>query len=892
MNTRSHTPESILTALNSQTPSGSDGQDAAQVDFYNPHNQLNDNLTIDSIAAEIRTLREKGYDLSFHNMLIRDLRPPKDTKLNPLHPNEAEIQTLRYLRGMLIVAENSDAKIKAILIEKIIKSYEGYQYNIAIARANPTTYIASSAKCTRDLSIQFAKILRSELHVNAKQAVTQVTMARDIGILLEDHPDVCTITQAGNQVTVEQSSKVKVPEIFYKTELNPLRPWFGEASVSAGFNAKEKNTWLYHFFNTDTNIRALSTKGVAAPPSARWMPIPANLQQIDTYVGHVLPLSTNFTLATTSHFFRLGTPTAFSIRDKKEQARLAPVILNSFLTPERIAHAETAFRDLYKEVLGTSEVIEPFYVHYQHLVSPLPFERYLDHEDHNTNFSDAAKEAMYQLGKARKNTQTHVQYSHGNTPINSLSESYLGLDAFSIARNDEEGNAIRQNIVNNTFNMFDTIVENLKIKSHATLGFQFKEARLNKTQFSEDYINSVIAMGLKKIDSPQLREELITRLRAAFYLQQAIDKTGPFKNLNRRQRNTMMAALQVLAMGSQGLIVAGCKSARDRTLIFAATLKTMQQNPDAMNNWKLVEKGIIRSIREGHHIRSLSFHVATMKVSDVSKKYWKLLKSNLQAGLRAINPFTKVPKLTEDEKKEIEFTNQPAKILNNSQPTKAKKYMLDMSNSGIEEASMSNPLYQATPIQMNPLFDPRLEGSYITLIKTTDDKFKERVGNKSNPFTRALRTIGAYIARGYEAIDKFLHATFGAATGVKRQALFAELKSIDPNNTGKLINKEAMATFNKKFSALCSYLSDSEIKKVNEKISAINEETARRTPDAVSSVGSTTFIHQHGIAIGSPTATPELVSQAQEVTKSDVSVVNETNKVTPLPANDDRKFRR
>src|SRR6185312_1225148 len=111
-----------------------------------------------------------------------------------------------------------------------------------------------------------------------------------------------------------------------------------------------------------------------------------------------------------------------------------------------------------------------------------------------------------------------------------------------------------------------------------------------------------------------LIKELVRRESACKNLQDLLDNKEPYKSLDRYQHNIMMAALEHLAMGSQSLTMAGCKSARDRTGVVLCAIKTMQENPNAMTNWDMLDQGIVKSLQQGHAFRSMIFHSAIVKV--------------------------------------------------------------------------------------------------------------------------------------------------------------------------------------------------------------------------------------------------------------------------------------
>jgi hypothetical protein len=85
----------------------------------------------------------------------------------------------------------------------------------------------------------------------------------------------------------------------------------------------------------------------------------------------------------------------------------------------------------------------------------------------------------------------------------------------------------------------------------------------------------------------------------------------------------------------------GCKSARDRTAVEAAAIEAMQKDPHAMHNWDELEKGILKTLHEGHHFRSMWSSMAAAKVSDVHGYFAQRLAPQVQESINAVKIFAK-----------------------------------------------------------------------------------------------------------------------------------------------------------------------------------------------------------------------------------------------------------
>ncbi|EKD70146.1 MAG: hypothetical protein ACD_46C00619G0001 [uncultured bacterium] len=66
-----------------------------------------------------------------------------------------------------------------------------------------------------------------------------------------------------------------------------------------------------------------------------------------------------------------------------------------------------------------------------------------------------------------------------------------------------------------------------------------------------------------------------------------------------------------------------------------------------MGDWQKLNDGIVRSLQQGHHIRSMGYHIASMKLSDVHSNWTSQLKE-IASRAKLLNPFTK--KLSYEEK--------------------------------------------------------------------------------------------------------------------------------------------------------------------------------------------------------------------------------------------------
>jgi hypothetical protein len=561
---------------------------------------LDENLVF--ISEKIYKLREQNFDAYYTDkdgtrVLIKYNKGEK--KLDPIQIYEAEVQALRYLQGMLLIAKNINLSLydKKEFLKEIVEIYNKYQ--------DKNEKNTSAADSTFWLSDQFARSIKKYTGVkNTNIARKQLTMARDLGILLETHPAICTISEDDNKVTIEKSTPYKIRKNYYDNYFGNRKTlndsyWFKNAKKLAGFDVDNKTTWLENFFIK--NIENLKTLGVTAPPSARWLPLPANNQTIEISVAEKEKGSKELVFTTTD-FMRNGIVIPYDFRKipgynnpHKEQKKIAANIIKDLLETE-LQKKINEYEIFYAGIIP----LPPFYVNYQTLLSPLIGEVKFGHIDNNARFIKLVKEVINEINKNDNyNNGVEVILRHTNSAVNrnaKYSNDYK-IDKITRVEKIQEFKKIAKNIKN---------TPNIKI-------------------------------------SKELQKELELRGKACFYLQDLIEKKYPYNRHDTYQRNIMQAALEHLCMGKQSLTIAGCKSARDRTAVFACAVKTMLEDEKAMCDWKTHDDGIVKSLKQGHHFRSMIYHSAIVKVALVHKNFMERLDHLTQKSIKTLLTFSKKP---------------------------------------------------------------------------------------------------------------------------------------------------------------------------------------------------------------------------------------------------------
>lgn len=672
-----------------------------------------------SIHDKIKAYTEQDFDFIYkpitkeaseEKILIKDVRLMNDDELNPLHAHEVKIQALRYLRGMLLIINNSpnpntqqdnspNPNTQQAMLTDVIHQFNTYQDKVADKPAN------EAATFTRDLTEEFAKILQTHLEIKPPQSFASVTMARDLGTLLEAHSTIMTLSMNDNKgITIEKARLVKISKDYYDSqiydkdnknlELHRANAWFTSATAKAGLTSTDDN-WLATFFNK--NREALVKQGVPTPSSARWLPLPAANQVINTIV---LTKDQNNQLSfQQSNFVRMGITTAFEVKDPRKQEDLAVQQMVEIIK----ANLDAAIQN-YKTVYdkGKDEPIQ-FYVNYQTLLTPHYLENLLPYKDNNTKFVEMAKRAIKKVENYHPNTQgIQVKFTHTNSGVNKRA-NWISAKSYS------EDRASRLAKIGSTILLIDTYLpSNLRIVPRTELD-ENKSIPIATTKnlLSLNAANG-IADHIKALENnrdlklnPRLQVELISRLRASYYLTLALENKAPFDQVKQKyQRQIMIAALEHLTLGQQGLTLGGCKSARDRTSVFASAIKTMLENPEAMHDFNQLNRGIIRSLLQGHHFRAMIHHTAVVKIAAVHKYFFKQFSQSLQDSITAQKIFSKKTKEIPKDREHLKKNNSP----DVTDPSPKKVPSLEKVKKATREPSLS-PLpkteAEATPPNAN-----------------------------------------------------------------------------------------------------------------------------------------------------------------------------------------------
>lgn len=577
---------------------------------------------------------------------------------NPINPYESEIQALQYLQGMLLIQKYlplpPETKADVAFQNAVNEAVEQFRKNLIAGK------VVTDA--TLILAEKFAEIISKSMNVDMKNARKQVTMARDMALLLEKHPHVCTITeeqgpQSGERkLTAELARNGKVSPEYYDKNFKP--PWLKYAKKYAGFKT-EGATWLDKMFTDEAFMQQLKENGVPAPPSARWLPLPANYQKMQTYSATATPQH-ELTSEMTSDFIRLGTVCSFNLKNKELQEKLAFEQLKEVIRNE----LKNKINQFKKDYAGLIDDKPDFFVDYVNILSPIIAEEKLyglGHTDNNAYFVVMAKKAMAEIqSEFSRDPAYHdvnLVVQHTNSAVNKWADSHK----VKVRQFPEEKKTI-ENKIGSVIKLIDKIIAKeglsgiqagIDAAERTKLQEDFKLLKdvLNGTNatYSTDMQNRIekLADNIEKgkilvdIDiSDEARKDIATRIRAAFYLKQLMNK-NLYQDIDKYQRNILKASFELLVQGKQSLKLLGCKSARDRTAVVMGAVKTMLSDKESMRDWSKLNSGILKSLRGGHHYRAVCWHVAIVKVSDVKKSLAKQLPKITQRITETAKAFIK-----------------------------------------------------------------------------------------------------------------------------------------------------------------------------------------------------------------------------------------------------------
>lgn len=562
--------------------------------------------------------------------------------LFPFDPNESHIQALRYVEATLKVygdVNNYQHDTTSAEIAKKITAETYNAFEIYLLR-NQTGHKLRRAENTLWLAEELAKTLKTHLQLDMTAARKAVTKARDVVALLKPAQNTITVTEWTSStttesqstpkqhpmVTIEETQRYRVSKKYYD-EFVEMKPWRRQLTKST--DGLLLDSFLTHHRDQ------LITLGSPTTPSARWLPLPANIKYEQINVGRQTA-EEQFEPVHQSKFIRTGILTAYDVKDPAEQFRLAVKQLEEIFL-NTITSAVEDYEKQYKDLIGNQQF--EFYFDYKTLLSPYNIERHLGHKDNNGRFVKMAKDAMEVVQDRFKSgaysqlikikIKANVVFTQTNAAINKAADAKSGyvmirpLLQSSAVDNDTRHQKIDAVIHHMTALKSKTSAPTLQKKLDELIAIFTKQSTLKFHHEKIDVLNSVVA-ALKAGSfqlSQSIQNELAVRIEAAFHLQRLLQNNAPYHSFSLYQRNLMMVSLEHLIMGSQGLELVGCKSARDRTAVFAGAVKTMLENPATMQNWKLLDAGIIKSLQQGHHYRAMFDHVGIVKAEEVGSHF-------------------------------------------------------------------------------------------------------------------------------------------------------------------------------------------------------------------------------------------------------------------------------
>ncbi len=581
-----------------------------------PDNITTQQVEVHNLCQSLRRSRFQYYttDVATGREVMIHYQKDSET-LNPIDPNEALIQALRFYEGMLLIAQNLQSKQQTDFINKLSSIYQQF------TELMPT-------KDQNDLAFLFAKncasLLSDTFNINDKKALHMLSCAKDLAQLTYPPTTVVTITKVDKRHIVETARSVKIDEKSYAAALPRFKEqanyfcglkgsWFWQRIWNWFF---PKETWVDRFFNNNENV--LKHIGRSMPSSLRISAIPANLQKITRAIydenNQILDQDTNY---------RLGIPTPFMMKSSssKEQIEAAKQQLKTVLGL-LLKQAINDYQEKYASLIDPNKF--EFMIDVTSLLSPWRYESYLYHLGHTDNNEEFVKQKSAAIAALEKDQKfinslklpkgVSLIWHKGNTAVNDLVKKYPWL----IVDYSETEKIIAFN--DRFFKELETKLgsDELKnlIKSYNQLTIQAKTVKsfLNHEAYRKLLKGEYPNTNLNK----QLQREIALRMQATLKLRLIL--TGQlYQNVPTDLRNIFKVALEMLAKGSAALKIYFCKSARDRRTMVEAAMNVMREKPELIDNPVALLQAMIHDLQRGHAFRALIDHVAIVKVDDVRK---------------------------------------------------------------------------------------------------------------------------------------------------------------------------------------------------------------------------------------------------------------------------------
>ncbi|MCW5588999.1 MAG: hypothetical protein KIT27_04970 [Legionellales bacterium] len=550
----------------------------------------------------------------------------------------AKIQAYNLLSALLIIkADSTIAKFDTLILEytnKLNNQTKNFTINDAIA-----------------LKKECVKLLKTQLKLNRTEAEQQLIAARDCALMLQQNKEISTRGKfIGNDTLAENSKLLKISEDYYQryyypgnAEFDTNQKWFQAANqkICGKKISQPENTWLAKFFQNHKEL--IIKNGLSAPPSARWLPLPANVHKHSIVYEYNNPNSSSSSSSNNVNdsvitrqagtIIRLGTPVCYEL-PKEIQFDLAVDIYKEIFKTQ----LNSAIKQ-YKMLYGDLANEQPFYANHINLLSPNWYDGH-GQKDNNTHFVETAKLALAAVQKDyssnpenyvnKENATIPIYFFHTNDAVNQLNDVRSNTGYFvhgSIINYEIDDEAIHEKLLS-TYNSFSTKIKFSDDNDNTKLTEILDFIKNSKNILPKNYMNFLNELDNKKFLSSnntalpaELNSEIATRLRASVQLRRLQNGDPTFSQLPSYQRSIMRAALAQLAQGQQSLNAVGCKSNRDRAAVVIAAVATLLADPLAMSDWNRLNDGIIQNLNRGHHRNAMSYHVALIKLSDVHANF-------------------------------------------------------------------------------------------------------------------------------------------------------------------------------------------------------------------------------------------------------------------------------
>lgn len=502
------------------------------------------------------------------------------------------------------------------------------------------------------------ELLKKHLKLSSDQAESQLIMARDLVVKLEEHPAVHTTVnfkdESGRERQLTSQTELHHDEAtqrlyneFYLDEdskFDPTKTWLQDALRYGrfdnlwnrfckffGFGSHSQNTWYEKFWKE----HAKDLREIDGPTSSteRYARTPAVYKKESASIS--IPDS-NETYQ--MHWYGVGQVSPYESSNERDKVEAAKAQLKATLFAN-IDEAIKRFLEKYKVILEKDPgYIPDFFLSDIRILTPAIYDELALDRDNNNEFLEVMHQAMEELlsNQMFRKELTKIANEHGvNLVVTSTNHNFNELANLPTAYDTSEENDVQLEQKLQWVAMLRGLTP-LNYESYGqlqTLIKYIKKPNLALPNSADAFLNNLengkIAWAHYNLNR-SLEVELAKRLRASLEIRKHLNRQGNDSTADTQQKkNIKLACLEVHCTGSQAHITLGCKSARDRKEVFVDAIKAMLADSRTMSSWDDLHKATIVMIQTGHGYVAQFWQVGIRKLKDVGEIFLEMGVSDL-----------------------------------------------------------------------------------------------------------------------------------------------------------------------------------------------------------------------------------------------------------------------